>query len=101
MLIRVLTLTWNRAIELFPFVKKAEKYRYVYHYTLVQLPYHKEIADSHYLKYRYLQESSYIKETEYSWTHGHFSSRFNSWYPKLLMSQSKFSGPRKFSLRYQ
>ena len=31
----------------------------------------------------------------------HFSSHFNSFYPKPLISLSKFSGTRKFTLGYQ
>ena len=31
----------------------------------------------------------------------YFYFHFNSFYLKLLISQSKFSGPRKFTLRYQ
>ena len=35
------------------------------------------------------------------WTISHLSLHFKSCYLKLLISQSKFSGTRKFTLRYQ
>ena len=47
-------------------------------------------------KYRYLlYQRKQFRNILYFYFH------FNSFYLKLLISQSKFSGPRKFSLRYQ
>ena len=80
-------------------------------------------GNSKYLKHRYLKVPSYIKEysgdtfrnsfhsstSNYSYpkvTLGRFIGRVSSWYLelevhfKLLISQSKFSGTRKFTLRY-
>ena len=48
-----------------------------------------------YLKH-YIKVPSYIKEYSF-----HTFPTFNSFYLKPLVSQSKFSGTRKFTLRYQ
>ena len=42
-----------------------------------------------------------IKSKNIVWTHLLFYFHFSCYYLKLLTSQSKFSGTRKFALRYQ